>query len=157
MTQRIVILQALSNTAAVLEELLEQADFSQWNVSPGPGEWSAEEVLEHLLYVEVRYLQRLNRIIAEERPLLPKIPPELDPPRAYQIPADVLERFRLAREATVAFLKGLSPEDWLRPAVHETKGATDLHFLVLDLVDHDRQHRKQIGQLLGKLARQQRE
>ena len=43
-----------------------------------------------------------------------------------------------------AFLKGVTPADWARTAVHETQGEVSFQFLVQYLIDHDNAHLNQI-------------
>jgi uncharacterized damage-inducible protein DinB len=147
MTQRIVLLQALSNMPRQLADLLTETEETDWQRAPHPGAWSALEVLRHLLAVEARYRRRLERIVAEERPMLPAIRPEI--PARADLPkvSELLTRFQESRAATVAFIKARSPDDWQRVAVHETRGVTDFHFLVELLVEHDQEHQQQIIEL----------
>jgi uncharacterized damage-inducible protein DinB len=148
MTQRIVMLQALSNTPRQLADLLAQeTDKADLRRDPRSGAWSAQEVLLHLLDVEARYRRRLERVVTEERPFLPAIRPILSPRTDSPTASDLLVQFQESRAATVAFVRALSPDDWQRVAVHETKGVTNFHFLVEQLVEHDQEHRQQIVEL----------
>jgi hypothetical protein len=44
----------------------------------------------------------------------------------------------------LAFLSGLAPEDWERPAVHETMGPTTLALQVQNVINHDLEHLAQL-------------
>ncbi len=144
MGKRIVLLQALVALPKVLESMLKQADEQGVWQRPYPDQWSTAEVLNHLLDVEIQYLQRLQRVVGEKRPYLPAIHPD----EKIQIPAlsvhQLAAAFAQARVETAAFLQGLTLADWEKTAVHETWGEINLHMLVQRLIDHDNEHLSQM-------------
>lgn len=145
-TQRIVMLQALGNAVARLSAELETlgADSCEWR--PAPGEWSASETLTHLAAAEPPFLQRLQRITAEDNPFLPYFGPAVARPDPAQPAPAALAGFRAGRERLLAFLSGLAPDDWDRPAVHETLGPTTLALQVQNIINHDLEHLAQLHQ-----------
>jgi hypothetical protein len=68
------------------------------------------------------------------------------PDSGQPLPA-ALSDFRAGRERLLAFLSGLAPEAWDRPAVHETLGATTLALQVQNIINHDLEHLVQLHQL----------
>jgi uncharacterized damage-inducible protein DinB len=148
MTKRIVLLQALASTATDLNYILKGVKGRDADPEDG---WSLNEVLTHLVYVEGRYLKRLQRIVAEDNPTVPAIQPEDTPliSETFQQEdtADLLLQFKECRAETITFLKTLSPGQWQRPAIHEHTGKTTLRFLVQLLIEHDIEHMNQIVQL----------
>ncbi len=152
-TQHIVMLQTLNNAAARLAGELESlgADGGDWR--PAPGEWSASETLTHLAAAEPPFLQRLQRITAEDNPFLPYFGPAVARPDPAQPAPAALASFRAGRERLLAFLSDLAPDDWDRPAVHETLGPTTLALQVQNIINHDLEHLAQlhqVGQLRSK-------
>jgi len=145
-TQRIVMLQTLGNAAARLAGELEAlgADGCDWR--PLPAEWNATETITHLAAAEPPFLERLQRITLEDNPFLPYFGPEVARPDATQPVAAALAGFRAERERLLAFLSGLAPADWDRPAVHETMGPTTLALQVQNLINHDLEHLAQLHQ-----------
>jgi len=155
-TQRIVMLQTLGNAAALLASELEGlgADGSDWRAQPG--EWSATETITHLAAAEPHFLQRLQRIMAEDNPFLPYFGPDVARPDSGQPPLTALADFQAARERLLVFLSALPPEAWDRSAVHETMGPTTLALQVQNIINHDLEHLAQLhqaGQLRARNAR----
>ena len=72
------------------------------------------------------FLQRLQRIMAEDNPFLPYFGPDVARPDSGQPPLTALADFQAARERLLVFLSALPPEAWDRSAVHETMGPTTL-------------------------------
>lgn len=144
MTKRAILLQALASTQTDLARVLEGIDDSSLRRRPAPDSWSLADGLNHLVYVEVLYLQRLKRVVGEERPLLPEIHPNEAAHDPGASADDLLTRFEQVRGETLAYLAGLPPGIWQRPAVHETLGKTTLRYLVQMLQDHDTQHLSQM-------------
>ncbi len=145
-TQRIVMLQTLGNAAARLTGELEAlgADGADWH--PTPGEWSARETVTHLAAAEPPFLQRLQRIAAEDNPFLPYFGPDVARPDSGLPLPEALEQFRAGRERLLAFISGLPPTAWDRPAVHETLGPTTLALQVQNIINHDLEHLAQLHQ-----------
>lgn len=148
MSKRIVLLQALASTPADLIRLARSFDAAGGNWAADMGEWSARDVLAHLIYVERGYQARINLILSESEPLLPFI----DPERAESVSliplAELAEQFRTAREETLAVLQALTPGQWQKPAIHATTGRTTLRGQLQILVEHDIDHTNQLVELL---------
>lgn len=155
MTKRIVLMQALASTPEELASIL--SDWDEREAYPlSARAWSPRQVLAHFIDVEKRYLARLERVVAENRPAVERIDPDesaFDPQISTQV---LLDQFRAARSRTLAFLKERSPEDWNRPALFESQGETDFQLLVQRLVDHDREHCNQITSWLAMEPQEER-
>lgn len=152
-TQRIVMLQTLSNATARLAGELESLGADGYDWHPQPSEWSARETLAHLAAAETPFLQRLQRITSETNPFLPYFGPDVARPDGGLPLPQALESFRAARERLLAFLSSVPPEDWERPAVHETMGPTMLALQVQNLINHDLEHLAQLHQANQQRAR----
>lgn len=151
MTKRIVLLQALASTSNDLSVMLRGIDSADGNRRPSSDEWSMANVVNHLIDVEERYRQRLQRVLDEEEPWLPCIHPDEYAHEAQASLGKLLARFKEERAQTVTLLKEIGPGDWQRRAVHETKGNVTLRFLVQYLVDHDIQHLNQVVEIQQQL------
>lgn len=147
MSKRAILLEALASTPKDLDYLLRRAEETAVHRRPIAQEWSIADVLIHLATVETSYIVRLQRIVTEERPYLPYIHPDNQPGLSSTPLADLLRSFETARQNTLAYLQGLPPGTWQRPALHETLGETKLRFMVQLLVDHDTEHLNQITQI----------
>ncbi len=144
-TQHIVMLQALGHTPARLAAEVEALDVDgRAEQHPQPGEWSARETVTHLAAAEPPFLARLQRIAREENPFLPYFGPDVARPDSAESLPQALALFRARRDELLAYLSGLAPADWERPAVHETMGVTTLALQVQNLINHDREHLAQL-------------
>lgn len=146
-----MLMDSLAATPADLARLLRSLDEEAARRRPAPGGWCVADVVAHLGYVEGLYLARLRRIVAEESPSVEYIHPD---ETAHDLRAplgELLRAFVDRRAATGAFLAGLAQQDWARPCVHPTMGASRLRDQVQMLVDHDSAHLEQIVALRATL------
>jgi len=95
------------------------------NRRPQPEKWSARENLAHLARYHEMFLERIKRILGEERPLLGRYVAEDDPQwlRWKTMPAsELLARLRTLRAGMLALVQPLSDAELLRTAVHSRLG-----------------------------------
>jgi uncharacterized damage-inducible protein DinB len=134
MTRRAVLLKALASMPSDVERMLQGAD---------PSDSGLTGVLQHLLDSEARYRTQFRTVVLEERPVLSALEPGLSDGDAVAL-GELVDRFKAARQETLAFLEHLSVGDWQRKAIHESLGETSLRFLVQHLVDSDTHHLSQL-------------
>lgn len=148
MTRRDVLIKALTSTPNDLRLLSTGIGptAAVWRVAPDT--WSALDIACHLLAIERPYLQRLQRVIAEDSPHVPLLHPDESRHDLRRELSGVLADFAAARRETVAFLQSLPPGHWQRVGIHERKGPMSLRFLVQDLVTHDIDHTSQLVETL---------
>lgn len=132
MTRRDVLLKALASTSSDVDRVVGRIDT--------PDKGSLTPVLNQMVAFETQYRTQLQRIIREESPTLPALRFEDASHESHVSLRESVFRFTAARQQTLAFLKGLTPGEWQRKAVHEVLGKTSLRFLVQDLVDQDTRH-----------------
>ena len=151
-TPEMIVPRLLGNVAALFGILAEYAP-DYWQQHPDPDEWSPLEVVCHLRDSEsATQRPRLERIAAEDNPFLSA---PLEPPGPGQMACEVeyycdpAEEFAAERMKTVAFLEGLPPEAWSRPARHSIFGPTTLLEMAAFTATHDRLHIQQICQTIG--------
>lgn len=96
---------------------------------PAPGEWSAREVLQHLVAAEELLATRVPRLLDEGDPELVAaaawvLPPSDEATSASDLPASaLLARHRLLREMTLDRLRGLDATGWERAGRHPEWGS----------------------------------
>lgn len=151
MTKRAVLLKALASMPSDLERVLKGVDTAAARRQPTPGESSIIEILTGLIDAETRFLDQMRAVVHEEQPLLPALRQAETGYALDSSPEALIERAKMARTETLAFLEGLSTGDWQRKAVHETLGETRLRFLAQHLVDHDTQCLSQLAGTRQKL------
>ena len=110
---------------------------------PASGAWSAHENLAHLARHHEVMLERVDRILAEARPELPRYRAEEDPrwPEwAARSPGEVLRALRELRARLVARVEALSAEEAGRVGVHATFGPLPLSAWLEFFLLHEAHH-----------------
>lgn len=146
--QVLILLDETPTRIAALTASLEPA---QLNTAPGPGEWSANDVLAHLRACADMWGGSIMTIIAEDRPTFRAVNPvtwikKTDYPELEF--RSSLHAFVTQRADLLAVLKPLPREGWSRMAT-VTGAGKPLKKTVLDyaarLARHERAHLKQIA------------
>ena len=60
-----------------------------------------------------------------------------------------LEQFRVAREANLALLKSLSPEQWKHHGMHAERGVETIEHIIHLMAGHDLNHLSQVERILA--------
>jgi hypothetical protein len=126
-----------------LDSLLGGATGAALGHRPPSGKWSALENLAHLARHHEICLERVRRILAEDRPRLPRYRAEEDagwPAWAERSPDEVRRRLRASREELVALVEGLSPGELARTGVHAVLGEMPLPLWLEFFVLHEAHH-----------------
>jgi hypothetical protein len=108
---------------------------------PPAGEWSAREVVAHLVSVETTVWQaRLDSLAADGTPswTWTEPGPATGPETATLERAS--GRFAELRAATIARVAILDEAGWARAGIHATFGRLDVEGLLRVIVDHDEEH-----------------
>ncbi len=129
---------------AALAGFPERLDVAARSVADRPtpdGEWTPEQVVRHLIAVEIGVHQaRLRDLatVAEPRWGWAEPGPWAEEP---ELGFDgVLARFTAHRAATLATIDALDEVGWTRSGEHTTFGALDVAGLLRNAVDHDEEH-----------------
>lgn len=108
---------------------------------PSTGDWGSNEVVRHLIAVEVEVHQaRLTDIATVAEPRWSWTEPGPWPGEPSLSLDDVLDRFAALRAATIATAEALDEPGWARTGTHATLGAWDVAGLLANAVDHDEAH-----------------
>ena len=67
-----------------------------------------------------------------------------------QDPRKSIEVFRVLREANLALLKSLKPEQWKHYGMHAERGQESIEHIVRMFAGHDINHMKQIERIVAK-------
>jgi hypothetical protein len=120
---------------------------------PSPDEWCVNEIMAHILEVDLLFNRRVSAILAHTGPGLPSIS-SLTPPwklhegKGYEKApsADILAYLRATRAATLTLAASLTPAHWARRGSNVEGTATVLD-LGTWLANHDLGHLAQIQRL----------
>jgi hypothetical protein len=148
-----LIAQYRDGYAAIAEALLKITP-KELDARPGPGRWSAREIVHHLADSEITAGVRLRRLLAEDRPhILGYDQDEFARRLHYDRPHEAsLELFRSVRESTAELLERLQPADWLREGTHSESGRYTVETWLKIYADHAHKHARQIREARGAAA-----
>jgi hypothetical protein len=105
------------------------------------GEWTAEQVVRHLIAVETEVHQaRLDELATKDGPSWAWQEPGPWPGEPELDLDGVLALFAESRGATVSRYQTLDEAGWARTGQHATFGALDGEGLLWLVVDHDEEH-----------------
>jgi hypothetical protein len=145
-------LKVEAGTAKKLERLIKGTPASKLRKRPAPEKWSAAEILAHLADSEMVRGWRIRQILGA-----PGTPIQAFDQDSWAVschyekrdPRKSLEVFRVLREANLALLKSLEPEQWKHHGMHAERGVETIEHIVRMNAGHDINHTKQIERILG--------
>jgi hypothetical protein len=118
---------------------------------PDDKNWSPKEVICHVRDTEESFMMRFLAIMEMDEPrFLPVEPDRWATERQYQRndAGEALHAFRVRREESLRFLRGLRAEHWDRGGVHATRGRMTLKEFVGLMAWHDDNHLDQLKRAL---------
>jgi uncharacterized damage-inducible protein DinB len=121
------------------------------SVSVVPGKWSAHEQLAHLARYHQIFLQRIERILAEQTPAFPRYRAEEDPEWTTWsgLPTQqVLVRLSSMRAKLMARMRSLSEGDFERTGIHPKFGEMTLSLWLEFFLVHEAHHLYVVLQLV---------
>jgi hypothetical protein len=139
-------------TAKKLERAIKGVPTSKLRKRPAPNKWSVNEIAAHLADAEVAIGWRLRLILGA-----PGTPIEAFDQDAWvtslhyekRDPRKSVEQFRVLREANLALLKSLTPEQWKHYGMHSERGQETIEHIVRLIAGHDLNHLQQIDRILS--------
>jgi hypothetical protein len=141
-------------TAKKLERLIKGVSPAKLRKRPASDKWSVGEILAHLADAEIVGAFRMRLILGA--PGTPVAAFDQDAwvtsgHYAKRDPRKSVEQFRVMREANLALLKSLTPEQWKHYGMHSERGQETIEHIVRMFAGHDINHLQQIeGILSGK-------
>jgi len=140
-------------TAKKLERLIKGVPTSKLRKRPAPDKWSVGEILAHMADAEMVGGFRMRLILGA--PGTPIAAFDQDSwvrsgHYAKRDPRKSVEQFRALREANLALLKSLTPEQWKHYGMHSERGQESVEQIVRMFAGHDVNHLRQIEGILGK-------
>jgi hypothetical protein len=145
-------LKVQAGTAKKLERLIKGMPASKLRKRPAPEKWSAGEILAHLADSEIVIGWRLRQILgAPGTPIQAYDQDSWAAAGHYQKrdPRKSAEQFRVVREANLALLKSLAPEQWKHHGMHSERGVETVEHIVRMIAGHDINHTRQVERIIG--------
>jgi uncharacterized damage-inducible protein DinB len=136
-------------------DALHGASEEQLTRKPGPGRWSARDIVHHLADSEMTSAIRLRLLLVEERPTIKGYDQDAFSQRLhYDRPHESsLEAFRYARECTAQLLDRLTEAEWLREGTHTEAGSYSVTRWLEIYGPHAHSHARQIVEALGQAGK----
>ena len=141
-----------AQTVSKIERLVKAAPPVKLRKRPAPGKWSAAEILAHLADTELVTGYRMRSILgAPGTPIAAYDQDKWAESQNYanRDPNKSLQVLRTLREANLALLKSLQPEQWKQFGVHAERGEESIERIVQMMAGHDINHLRQIEAILA--------
>jgi uncharacterized damage-inducible protein DinB len=140
-----------SATNRKLTHLVKSVSTAKLRKRPAPEKWSVAEILAHLADVEIVIGWRMRSILGA-----PGTPVQAYDQNAWVIaghyekrdPRKDIELHRAVREANLALLKSLSPDQWKLYGQHAERGQESIEHIVRMVAGHDVNHIRQVESIL---------
>jgi hypothetical protein len=143
-------IDALAAFPHQLKQQLQGLDDAALRFRPAPGEWSAIELVGHIIDVGALWPGRTRQMLTSDNPTLAAVDPQWVRQRDYQNKQLSFLLITLAEQRAefVEFLRVLRPSQLARTGVHPTRGPLSVAEGIAALVDHDQGHSRQIAENL---------
>jgi DinB superfamily len=141
-----------SKTVGKIERLVNGVPGARLRKRPAPGKWSVAEILSHLADNELVRSYRMKSILgAPGTPIAAFDQDKWADSQNYakRDPKMSLRVLRTLREADLALLKSLRPEQWKHFGVHAERGQESIERIVQMGAGHDINHLRQIEAILA--------
>lgn len=147
----------LEESRAALMHAIAGLDEEGFRARPERSEWTAAEVLAHLLSAEQRLMDAAPRALASDHFVLAERTEEerrREAKEAQRLPVPQLVHGLLAgRRETLRLLEGLRAAHLTRPLRHARLGELTLGWLFEHLAEHEEEHAAQIRDLRRRVKR----
>ena len=140
-----------ATTAKNLERLIKGVSISKLRKRPAADKWSVSEIVAHLSDAEIVIGFRMRLILgAPGFPIAAYDQDSWVTSGHYEKrdPHKSVEQFRVVREANLALLKSLTPEQWKHYGIHSERGQETIEHIVRMTAGHDMNHLQQIEEVL---------
>jgi uncharacterized damage-inducible protein DinB len=140
-----------SGTNKKLARLVKGIPTAKLRKRPAPDKWSIAEILAHLADAELVIGWRMRSILGA-----PGTPIQAFDQNSWvtsghydkRDPHKSIELHRAVREANLALLKSLTPEQWKQYGQHAERGQESIEHVVRMMAGHDLNHLQQIERML---------
>lgn len=140
-------------TANKLARLIKGVPVSRLRKRPAPDKWSVSEILAHLADTEMVGGFRMRLILGAPGTPVPAFDQDRWVSSGHydqRNPRQSVEQFRTLRQANLALLKSLTPEQWKHHGVHAERGVETIERITHMFAGHDLNHLQQIERIVRK-------
>ncbi|MFP5225336.1 MAG: DinB family protein [Actinomycetota bacterium] len=150
------LLKVLRQTPASVRAVLDGVDEDWAGLRPSPSEWSAKDILSHLVFGErTDWVPRIRETLATSgEPRWAPFDRAASIEQAELGVAELLDTFDASRLENIVMVEALRPSDLVRTAIHPELGRVSLRQLIATWATHDLTHVAQICEALAARNRQ---
>ncbi|MDQ3951760.1 MAG: DinB family protein [Actinomycetota bacterium] len=141
-------LDVLASTPEKVEDLCAELDLAVLQKEPEPGEWSAEQVLAHLLDAEIVYSFRWRMTLAQSGAKFPGYQQDLWIGLDHPSFPEMLAAFSALRRVNVWLAEETPSTEWDKVGIHSERGPETFDLSLKVVAGHDIAHLKQLEQTL---------
>lgn len=137
---------------AKLAKLLKGVSPAKARKRPAPGKWSIAEIVAHIADTELVGGYRIRAILGQPGTPITGFDQDAWVTALHYDKRDLrksFEQYRGLREANLALLKSLTPEQWKHHGMHSERGEESVETIVLMFAGHDINHLGQIERILA--------
>jgi hypothetical protein len=145
-------LEVQASTPGKLERLIKGLSMTKLCERPAADKWSVSEIVAHLGDAEIVTGFRMRLILgAPGAPIAAYDQDSWVTSGHYEKrdPRKSVEQFRVLREANLALLESLTPEQWKHYGMHSERGQETMELIVRMAAGHDINHLQQIERILA--------
>ncbi len=146
-------LKVQAATPKKLARAIARASSAKLRKRPAPGKWSAAEILAHLADSEIVVGWRLRQILGAPGTPIQAYDQDSWAAAGHYEKRDArksLEQFRAVREANLALLKSLKPEQWKHHGMHAERGVETIERITAMMAGHDLNHLAQVERIVAR-------
>ena len=142
-------LEVLRQTPTAIRSMCTELTDAQWRTPMAEGEWTALQVVGHLLDVEVVYGFRWRLILTEDRPAYPGYDEKRWSLLPRPAPSRLLAALEGLRAVNLAVLEGVDGDAAGRLGVHGEQGEERFDLTVRKVAGHDLAHLNQLARTVA--------
>lgn len=139
-------------TAKTLERMIRGRPTAKLRKRPAPDKWSVSEIVAHLADTEIIIAWRMRMILAVPGTPVAAVDQDSWVTSGHyekRDPRKSVEQFRVVREANLALLKSLTPQQWKHSGMHSERGQETIEDILRMYAGHDINHLQQIERILS--------
>jgi hypothetical protein len=145
-------LSVQATTAEKLDRLIKGVPAGKLRKRPAAEKWSINEIVAHLADAEIVVGFRMRQILGAPGAPIAAYDQDSWVTSGHYDKRDLprsVEQFRIVREANLALLKSLTPEQWKHHGMHSVRGQETIEHIVRMMAGHDVNHLQQIEQIMS--------
>jgi hypothetical protein len=147
------LVQTVSQTIPILQELLVSLDLKGWYFRPAQGEWSITEIICHLCDVDKEiHIPRIQALINETDPFIPGVASDdWAVERNYQAQngREAMNEFIISRAELLSLFPPSGDDIWERRGRHTFFGPVTFFEMSCLVLEHDELHIDQVKKNLA--------